>query len=56
MEELLKLFTNSNGSSPDIASLLPLFATLFKDNGAQKKDTAQTVSDPSLALYEMTTN
>ncbi len=51
MEELLKLFTNTNGQT-DIASMLPALLQLFQ-NMDKKKDTENSVSDPSVALYEL---
>lgn len=52
MEELLKLFANSNGEQSDIMKLLPLFASLMQ-NSAQKKDADISAPDVSTVLYEM---
>lgn len=52
MEELLKLFANSNGEQSDISKLLPLFMSLMQ-NGGQKKDADISAPDLSVTLYEM---
>ena len=52
MEELLKLFANSNGEQSDIMKLLPLFTSLMQSN-SQKKDAETSAPDLSTALYEM---